>query len=204
MNTLDTAGGEHLTDSNDYLRRFYTDFWQCGPAGMWKLERAQTFREPDSPSWVAFAGGDWQQALDLTEARRPRLVEYYEEIDELKFYTARVRVVELPVSPYLQWESHLLRLRDELGGTTRAIKVDQVVEYERCGPLPEIVTIGETVMYRITYDDTGLLQGGVRYTDLGLVRQWRDLIIRLYVAGEDMQAWFEREVAPLPEPTLDR
>ena len=198
MNLLDPAAGERLGDT--FLTRYYEDFWDCGPGGCWKLKRAQHFIEPDSSSWIAFSRGDWEQALWRTEARRTQLTDYYRKIDQHSFYTCQVRVVEYPVTPYLQWESHLLRLRNELGGFVRTVTAAQVTGHEAAGQLPEVVTLGTGVMYQLVYSGLGLLQGGIRYTDPELVRGWRELIAGLFDQGEDMQVWFDREVAPLPAP----
>lgn len=196
---LDGVSGERLL-GDDYWQDFGDNFWKTDETGFWKLERLQTFREPGSESWRAFADGRWAEALRLTEARRPDMVEYYRKIADRGFYTRRVRVVEKPIVPYLQWELHLLRLRDELGGSVRVVDAGQVAGRERAGLLPEIVTLGSTVMYELIYDRDGLQHGGVRYTDRELIERWRGIIKDLYAAGEEVAAFYEREMASLKAP----
>jgi len=196
---LDGASGERLL-GDAYWQDFGENFWKTDESGFWKLERLQTFQEPGSESWRAFADGDWAEARRLTQARRPSMEEYYRKIADHGFGTCRVRVVERPIVPYLQWELDLLRLRDELGGAVRVVDADRVADLERSGILPEIVTLGSDVMYELLYDHDGLQLGGVRYTDRGLIEQCRARIKDLYAAGEELPVFYEREVAPLKAP----
>jgi hypothetical protein len=196
---LDGVSGNRLL-GDDYWKDFGENFWKTDEGGFWKLERRQTFQEPGSESWTAFVEGDWEEALRLTDARRPSMREYYQKIKDHGFRACRVRVVEKPISPYLQWELHLLRLRDELGGPVRVVTREQIDDRERQGQLPEIVTLGSDVMYKLLYDDEGLQLGGIRYTDRALIRRWQGVIYDLYAIGEDIASFFEREVAPLKAP----
>ncbi|GII76856.1 hypothetical protein Sru01_18380 [Sphaerisporangium rufum] len=89
--------GHHL-EAAAYLDEFWPYFDRLGAGTLWKLERAQSFQEPDVPSWAAMAEGDWERSLALVEAMR-------RDIDsgpgpDLR----RVRIVDRPVTPYLQWE----------------------------------------------------------------------------------------------------
>lgn len=194
---FDGVPGDRL-HRDDYQQAFDRDFWKTGAPGFWKLERGQTFQEPSSPSWVAFAAGDWDEARRLTDARRPELEGYYRKITDHGFRTHRVRVVQLPLTPYLRWELHLLRLRDELGGTVRVVDAGLVRVFETAEHhLPEICTLSDDVMYQAVYDENGLQQGGIRYTDRELIRGCRVFIEELFALGEDLPGFLEREVAPL-------
>lgn len=196
---LETVAGERLI-GDDYWHDFDENFWKIGDPGFWKLERLQTFQEPADDSWVAFSDGDWTKAMRLLERRRANLEGHYRRMARHGFKTWRVRVVEKPITPYLQWELHLLKLRHELGGSTRVIGLRQVEECEREQALPEIITLGNNVMYQLLYDDTGLQEGGIRITDRRAVRKWRDFIKSLYEDGESLTSYFAREVATLPVP----
>jgi hypothetical protein len=48
-----------------YRRDFQDHFWKADVS--WKLERQPVFKEPDSPSWVAMAEGDWARSMRLAE-----------------------------------------------------------------------------------------------------------------------------------------
>ena len=197
---LDAITGERLL-GEDYQKSFERDFWQTDHLGFWKLERRQEFQEPTSPSWRAFAAGDWAEATRLTEARRGALTDYYRRIADHGFTTRRVRVVERPLTPYLRWELHLLRLRDELGGAVRVVGDDQVAALETVRPLPEVITLGSAVLYEILYDEDGRQLGGVRCADREVVRRWRTLIQDLYRTGEAVASFVDREVVLLTSPS---
>ena len=196
---LDGQSGDLLV-GKPYFDDFEKHFWDIGELGFWKLERLQTFQEPRSESWLAFARGDWDESLRLHEARSPSIAEYYRKTAEHGFAVRRVRVVETPLTPYLQWEFQLLRIRDQLGGKTRVVSAEQVARFENDGPLPEITVLGARAMYRLLYDDNGLQEGGVRFTDPDLIARWRGFIQDLYSAGEELEEFFQREVAPLEPP----
>jgi len=115
----------------------------------------------------------------------------------------RPGVAEEPIDPYLQWELHLLKLRAECGELIRVITGAQVQAYEADGPLPELVTLGSTILYHVLYDDAGELTGAMRVMDLSAVTEAAEFAKHLYEQGEDLTVFFERAVAPLPPPDGD-
>jgi hypothetical protein len=197
LEVLDGQSGDRLADKA-YRDDFERYFWDIGEPGFWKLERQQTFQEPWSESWLAFARGEWEESLRLHEARRPSIANYYQKVAERGFAARRVRVVEKPLTPYLQWEFQLLRIRNELGAKVRVVGSEQVARFETEGLLPELNVLGATVMYRLLYDENDIQ--GVRFTDANLIAHWREFIQDLYSVGEDLESFFQREVAPLEPP----
>ena len=136
--------------------------------------------------------------MSLLENRRSDLENYHKEVDEAGSLTRRVRIVELPLTPYLQWELNLLKIRDETGGPIRVLDISQVLDLEDKGPLPEIYTMDNDVMYEAVYDSNGALEHALKYTDDALVRRCHDFIVALYQRSEPLSSYFEREVAYLP------
>ncbi|MET8982527.1 DUF6879 family protein [Streptomyces sp. NPDC004539] len=193
------AVGERM-ELADYYADFEKHFWHSAGLGFWKLERGQTFREPGYDSWRAFARGDWAQSLRLLEAGRADMAEYHRRIDRHGFAARRVRVVEEPLSAYMQWELHALRVRDECGGPVHVIGADRVARFETEDPLPEIYTLGSQVAYRAVYDDEGVLESARKFTDPELVLRCQEFIENLYDTGEPLAGWFAGHVAPLPPP----
>jgi hypothetical protein len=191
--------GERL-ELADYRADFAQRFWRIDQLGFWKLERQQFFQEPGDDSWEAFARGEWDEALRLIEARRANLEAEHRKIAEHGFRIQRVRVVEEPIIPYLQWELYLLRLREQCGSRIRVVTPAQLTRYETAGPLPEMCTLGTRVLYEVLYDEQGVLDGARRYTDPTLVRSSQRLIAELYEIGEPLADYFARRVANLPAP----
>src|SRR5262249_53605547 len=193
--------GERL-ELADYYADFERNFWVA--TSFWKLERGQTFAEPGNASWEAFDAGDWGKSLDLLEADRPALREYHERVAALGVEPRRVRIVEFPITPYLQWELHALAIRDECGGPVRVLPATDIADLEVGGPLPDVHTVGDEVMYEAVYDRNGVLKGARRYEGRDGVRRCRDLIVSLFDRAEPLADFFAREVAVLPMPHLGR
>ncbi|MFJ4909720.1 DUF6879 family protein [Streptomyces sp. NPDC093249] len=187
---------------DEYLQDFDRHFWSSGPEGFWKLERQQTFQEPGVESWEAFHRGHWDESLALIEGQRGHYEAYFRRIAGSGFALHRVRCVEEPVSPYLQWELHLLRLKAEYGEDTRVLLGDGIGRYEAGRPLAEIIVLGSSVMYEIVYDDEGRLAGGIRFDDPGEVSRCRGAIQEMHRSGEPLADYFARRVAPLPPPVV--
>ncbi|MCG5470458.1 hypothetical protein LADH09A_004406 [Micromonospora sp. LAH09] len=191
--------GEQLR-LEDYWADFEDRFWQTGDPGFWKLERQQTFKEPGDKGWQAFADGRWEDSLRILDARRPEFQSYYRRIADSGFATRRVRVVEEPLTPYLQWELHVLRLRHEYGGLTHVVDTDAVGAAESGGQVPEIYTLGTEVMYEAVYDADGVLASARRWRDPDLVASCQSFIESLYQGGEPLDEFFARVAAPLGPP----
>jgi Family of unknown function (DUF6879) len=182
------------------LADYYTDFQRSYSRAreFWKLERGQTYSEPGDESWKAFDNGDWDKAMRLLEDRRADLIEYFRDNASRGLVTRRVRIVSLPPTGYLQWELNLLKIRDELGGSVRILLDDEVAGFEDQGPVPDIYTLDDCLMYEAMYDDHGVLDHARRYTDKILVRRCRNFIADLYARGEPIRDFFQREISHLP------
>lgn len=208
MPTLDTLGlraalGEPLEQDvykKDFRQRMSTIHGQ----DVWKLERRQAFREPGAANWEAFARGDWAESLRLTEARRESIRQYLERNRMRGVGIYRVRVVERPIIPYVQFELASLRVRAECGAAIRVVGPQAVEVLETDGkPLPELVSVGDETLYEIRYDATGVPDGAVRYADAELVARFRAACRELFDAGEDVRSFHAREVAHLPPPPAE-
>jgi hypothetical protein len=195
---VDLPGTELGLDA--YLGDFESCFWRV--AESWKLERQQTFREPEVPSWVAMAEGDWATALRLAEDMRPAIKGLQQRLDEHGITQNRVRIVERPLSPYLWWELHVLRIRAEEGERIRVLDAAAVHSLEETRDLPEVLVLGEQVGYVIRYDGTGVLDGARKLTDAQTIAACREEIAALHRQGEDLLSYFAREIAPLGPPVV--
>jgi hypothetical protein len=196
---LDGISGE-MMELDAYYADFEKNFWSITDLGFWKLERQQVFKEPDYDSWVAFAKGDWDEALRILEAGRADMENYHRRIEEHGFITARARVVEEPITPYLQWELHALRVRDQCGGSVRIVRPEHIEGFEEEAPLPEIYTLGSKVMYQAIYNEESVLESVRKYVDFDLIKRCQRFIQDLYDVAEPLKHYFPRRVAALPAP----
>lgn len=199
---LDLARGTSSVrlDVTDYQVDYDRRFAASDGHASWKLERRQSFREPGYPSWEAFDRGDWAESLRLIEAERADLLALSEDADQHGIELFRVRVVEMPLTPYLHWELSLLKVRAECGERIRVATPDQVRRFESAGTLPELLTVGDDTVYRILYDQDGVLEGAVRFVDRETTMKCTKIIEELYAGGEELERFFHREVAPLEQP----
>lgn len=195
------AGAEGVRLGQDvYTSDFTERFRRVGPEGFWKLERMQAYDEGDFPSWLAFRRGEWEESLRLIEELRPEYEEFFGRIARAGFRHRRVRIVERPLTPYVQWELHILRVKGEYGEEVSVLDAERVAAYEEVGPLPELCVLGDEAVYVVEYGPGGVPGGAVRYTAPEVVAKARAFVRELYGAGEDLAEFFPREVAPLPAP----
>lgn len=115
----------------------------------------------------------------------------------------RVRIVERPVSPYLQWEMHVLRMRADEGEEIRIVDAALVRDQEGDSLFPELAVISGAA-YQILYTPEGVLGGALRSTDPGLVTLAAAKAAGLFSEGEDIGSFFTREIASLPAPLRGR
>lgn len=187
--------------------RYHEDFYRVfngGIAHLNKLERGQHFKERGFPSWEAFADGRWDEALSLVEEKREVYARQFQDADRLGVVERRLRVVEFPVTPYVQWELFVLRLRVELGDRIKVIDARTIADVEKNGPVPEVVILGDVVMYEVVYDEDGNAAGANRFADPGLIAETSAGFNVLYEQAEPFAEFFGREIASLDPPVVSR
>lgn len=192
--------GERLT-REDYRRDFRRRRREAGGRSSWKFERRQHFEEQGDPSRDALRRGHWAEALMLLEEERGGLLRSAETQQRQGLGVFhRVRVVEEPLTPYMQWELHALRVQAECGKPVRVVPAQQVSGWEDAGLLPEMIVLGGRTLYEVQYTEAGVPDGAVRFTDDHCVERWAGFVRELYDSGEDVRSYVEREVAHLPPP----
>lgn len=193
LDTIDGLSGDRL-ELDPYLDDFDRRLASLRDTDTWKLERQQDFHQPESASWLAFQEGRHDESIRLLEINRSSLREEFGELARAGCTLRRTRVVEKPFTTYLLWELHSLHLRAQCGEDIRIISPEPLAKWEERGQVPEIVGLGDEVTYKILYDDRGVLQGGVRFTDHATTTRCRAEIAALHRTGEDLKRYFPREV----------
>ncbi|UWE12231.1 DUF6879 family protein [Actinacidiphila bryophytorum] len=186
--------------ADDYRRDFRERRGAIRDGNSWKLERRQHFEEAGSPSRDALRRGNWPEALRLFEAERPAVRAAAVEEDRRGSAFHRLRVVEEPLTPYMQWELHWLALRAECGHRVRVLPATSVEKSEARGLLPELTLLDGRTLYRVLYDAPGATLGAIRYTDPATVAPWTAYLRHAYESAEDVLSYFTRVVQPLPPP----
>jgi hypothetical protein len=189
---LRVASGQRLSLS-DYEADFYATVESVdGP--ILKTERRQTFREPGSPSWEAFAAGRWDEALRIAAEPNPELKRFFDRLAELGSGLHRLRVVTMPLTPYLIWELNFLRFRAEAGELIRVLTTttDAIGKHEReQGTVPELMVVGSRAVYEL---------GADKFVDRAVVNGCRERVASLLAEAEPFDSFFSREVDGLRPP----
>ncbi|MFC9736590.1 DUF6879 family protein [Streptomyces noursei] len=196
---LPSERGQRLSN-DEYLRDFRARDATIRNGDSWKLERLQHFEEVGSPSRDALRRGDWATALRLFEEGRDNLrgIQADEVARGSVFH--RVRVVEEPLTPYVQWELHSLRISAEYGERVRILPAKAVAAAEVDELLPELTIQDGKVLFRVLYTEAGVPDGAIRFTDPDIVDSWAAYVGSAYETAEDIASYFDRVVAPLPPP----
>lgn len=195
-----TSVGERL-DRPTYHQDYYR-ILSSGVRHLTKLERGQHWQERGFASWEAFAAGQWDKALSLIEERRDSYAQQVADAGRRGIAMRRLRVVEFPVTPYVQWEMHVLRVRVEVGDPIKVLDARTIAEIEKEHHVPEVLMLGDTAMFEVQYDAEGNADGANRFTDPALIAETLTGFEELYARGEAFSDFFDREIAPLPPPTV--
>ncbi|MEU5780393.1 DUF6879 family protein [Micromonospora lupini] len=191
---LDAVGRQRLS-----LAEYDADFYETvestdGP--ILKTERMQTFREPGSPSWEAYADGRWEEALRIAAEPNPELVAFFEHLDQLGSGLTRLRIVELPLTPYLIWELHFLRYRAAAGERIRVLDARSVRDWEAAaGTVPELMVVGRQAVYEVLYDPSGWPIGAEKSVESMVVDACRTEVLTLLEGAEPFESFFRREAS---------
>lgn len=172
------------------------------PGVIWKLERSQEFREPYDPSWQALAQGRWRDSIALHEKDRDYARAERRRNRENGVELRRLRIVERPVTAYLQWETYFFKILVEEGFELRVLDAEHVRVLERSRPLPELLVHADQVLYVVRYDKKGTPCGARRIDDTDVVAPVQDEMAALWAQGEPLMDYFDREIAPMPPPNL--
>jgi hypothetical protein len=140
--------------------------------------------------------------LSLADERREDYAHELLQASRLGVTHRRLRVVEFPITPYVQWELFILRLRVDLGDDIKVLDAHDISNIERARPVPEVVILGDAAMHEVVYDEDGNAAGANRYTDRSLIRETNAGFDALYERGEGFQAFFDREILTLGPPQV--
>lgn len=146
--------------------------------------------------------GRWADALALHEEDRSYARAEFLRNRENGVEFRRLRIVERPVTPYLQWEMHFFKILVQEGIDVRVLDASHVRDLERERPLPELLVHRDQVLYQVRYDELWTPCGARRIDDPQVVGAVFEEIADLWAQSEPLLDYFDREIAPLPPPTV--
>lgn len=90
----------------------------------------------------------------------------------------------------------------EEGFPLRVLDSGRVADRERFGPFPDLVLLGERVLYHVVQEPDGTPIGAWRIDDPDGIAAVRVAMASLFAEAEPVLEFFHREIAPLPAPTV--
>jgi len=142
---------------------------------VFKLERLQNYMEPDNESWREFQVGNIKRSLELIPMIRAKEAEYDVEFFKRGLQFLRVRAVELPLSPYIEWELQFHAFSAQYGET---ILVSDLTYTDRGSMLwnaRDFLLFDSFAVLVHDYNPDGLLVGGWVCQGEAIVRHYSDL-----------------------------
>jgi|SRR5579863_353073 len=142
---------------------------------IFKLERLQNYVESDNESWRQFQAGNVKRSLELMATIRAQEAQYDVGFFRRGLQFLRVRAVELPLSPYVEWEFQFHVISAQYGET---ILVTDVTDADRSGALwnaRDFLLFDSFAVLVHDYDPEGLLLGGWICQDKEIIENCTEL-----------------------------
>jgi hypothetical protein len=172
------------------LTRFATEFagaWSKMGSRFLKVECWQTYREAEgNTSQEAYDRGDVEKARELlnheAEADRP----LYDDVEKRGIDYARIRLVQEPLTPYLEYELTSYRIREEMGEN---IEIVRRPPHER---LPDedhfdFLLFDRSRALIHDYGDTGSQSGGWGTSEPAVILRLEECALRLRRAATPLR-----------------
>jgi hypothetical protein len=153
-----------------------------------KLECWQTYQEPGTRSLRAFLTGDHAQVERLLQAEADEDSFVYEEVARRKVDYARIRLVRLPLTPYLQWEMWNYQIRAKMGEHIQLVEMPPEVELpnDECF---DFLLFDRSVALVHDYGDDGLQVGGWLVDDHRTLAELEHRALTLRSGAVPLAAW---------------
>lgn len=177
---LDRA--EYFTD---YLRKR-----EASSADSIKLEVAQVFREPGDRSFDAFECGDLASSQEAMQDKRDAARKEFSRLALRRIAVKRIRVVETPLTPYLEWELQVLLHRAEMGEDIRvAPELPGGFSGAEIPNPPELLAIGTEVLWRVLYEPNGGSIGAYRAMPDSLLKEIYEEVDSFHGESQELAEW---------------
>jgi hypothetical protein len=142
-----------------------------------KVERLQHYDESDSPGYRAFLRGDHDQAARLVEELVRGQTDFYEFARSRGIQLIRIRIYDLPLSPYLEhYEFVSYRVSAECGEEIRFVDARMVSDLLESTGLSDYLLFDDRAVVALVYDtSTGRLRRALRSDEPDVIETYRDI-----------------------------
>jgi hypothetical protein len=171
----------------------FGSLWERMEDRYFQFERLQTFQEPEDPSYRELVKGDMSSAVRLLDDSVARDAAFLISSCRRGIQYIRMRAVELPLTPYLEWEFKSYRVSARYG---QMILVVDLTEHDRSGDFfrsHDFLLFDAATVLIHDYGQEGLLCGGWLIEDPATVGLYSDLAARLIPASVPLGV-FERQL----------
>lgn len=180
--------------NDEEFRAAFDRYWRSLETRFFKFERLQTYQEAGNASLQAFLEGRRSEAMELLGDYRHGDAEYYEAACRKDVHVVRVRAVEQPLSPYLQWEFASYHVSARYGERILVIDLTEESAAE-ASAASDFLLFDTRVALVLNYGAGGLLRGAWLLDSPQHVQPYAELAARLIRAAVPL-AVFERRQNP--------
>ena len=178
--------------SLEELGPIFRDFYSRIENRVFKLERIQSYTEPDNSSYEQFKKGNWDAAIDLIPEIRMRDANLYMSLFQRNIHWVRVRAIELPPSSYLKWEFKTYNETARYGEKILVCNLMHDRSREMLWNTSDFMLFDHLGVLIHDYDANGLLTGAWLVEDADLIQHY-NAVAREFVKSSVPLAVFERE-----------
>lgn len=170
------AGSRSIGSTNGHVDDFQKFFDELLTRWV-KVERLQEYDEPDSPGYHAFKRGDYREAGKLVQAMVKAQTEFYSRAREHGIAMIRIRICDLPLSPYLVHYEIPAYLADiECGEQVRFVDAKEIEGLLTETGLSDYVLFDDRRVTALVYDTgTATLQDALLAEHPEVVQQYVDV-----------------------------
>ena len=143
----------------DQLWPEFKRLWDQIGQRFFKVERLQAYAEPGDPSYEAFLRGDMESAVAHLEERIGGEAELFLDMCRRHFQYVRLRMVELPLTPYLRYEFKSYPIGARYGQRVVVLNLEDGDNRATFSDVGELMVFDDFACMIHDYDAEGLMKG---------------------------------------------
>jgi hypothetical protein len=159
---------------------------------IFKLERIQSYQEPDNASYIEFSLGNIEHAVKLLPDVRAIQAEHYTDLFRRGLQFIRVRAVEFPLSKYLEWEFKGYPINAKYGETILIADITSEPISSALRESSDFMLFDSFAILIHDYNAEGILSGGWLCEDKNLIMDYQELA-DIFISKSVPLAVFERQ-----------
>jgi len=148
--------------------------WNKLSGRFFKLEELQSFAEPGDPSFEAYRRGDRIAAARLIKSRVAKQGIMYGSALSRGVKLLRVRIVDLPITPYLSYEWPAYHVNATIGETILVPEPALISDLRHDRRMKDFLLFDDFLVLLLHYDSAGVFVGATPITDSERVQEYKE------------------------------